>query len=282
MMRNRSIAIAVGLVLVLAGQDRADAASMTLSDGTEFAFELVRSRGGSKDELGTGVATGKGEGYRVLFDNRQGRFYGYTVKGTSLGKGRFRLELGPLTPEVVQRLTKTFGELEGKPLVGESLAIEYPPPVEVGGDEPILLDLMVNPTTGEKLADVIRVRTASAKVPNTDTLSVAGAVIRIDGKAIPGSGGASGLFLYFWVHDHGRFIVSPEAVDGYAFEPAKLSEDRTTLSFVYGGQSYEWSAREPFRIGTKPASQLWVLADPAFRRNGDWGVGTLTRQDLPR
>jgi hypothetical protein len=261
MMRAFSIVSMLTLTVSssVANTAAADNASVTLSDGTEFSFELVRSGSRSISRLSSGVASGEGEGYRVLFDGKQGGFYGYTVKGTPLGKGRFRLELGPLKPEVLERLTKRFASLSETALVGEALTIEYPPPQEVQENEALLLELMVNPSTGEKLADVIRVR-AKTEASAPDGLSVVRAVVKIDGKPVDGTGSVSGQFLFFWVQGHGRFVVSGEPVNGYAFVPASLSEDRKTLRFDSAGSTYEWAADQPFKIGTEPVSALWVLA----------------------
>jgi hypothetical protein len=62
------------------------------------------------------------------------------------------LALAPLHREVL-----ILVEYEGMALsevaeVGESLAIEYPPALEVHDDELLMLELMANPTTGEKLS----------------------------------------------------------------------------------------------------------------------------------
>jgi hypothetical protein len=241
------------VALSVAAEVRADDANMTLPDGTRFSFELVRSAGQSRTELGSGVASGKGVGYRLLFDWKALRFFGYTVKATPLAAGRFRLELGPLTSEVLARLAKDVRP-DGRQLVGESLAIEYPPAVEVGADEPLMLELMVNPTTGEKLSDVIRVTSEKKSSPESGGLAVKAAVLKVNGKAQAWSGGVS------------------EGVSGYDFQPAELSDNRT-IAFAADGDTYEWTSAEPVVTVTPAPERLWVWHDAAFKFNGTSAIG---------
>jgi hypothetical protein len=205
--------LSTAVALSAVTQVRAEDATMTLADGTKFSFELVRSAGKSRTELASGVATGQGVGCRLLFDLKRLRFFGYTVMATPLARDRFRLEFGPLTPEVLERLAKEFRP-EGRQLVGESLAIEYPPALEVHDDEPLMLELMVNPTTGEKLSDVIRVTRTTKLSTEPDRLVVKAAVLKVNGKALASSGGASGGYVYFALPQRGRFVLATKVVNG--------------------------------------------------------------------
>jgi len=271
MKRMRWWILSTAVALSAVTQVRAEDASMTLADGTKFSFELVRSAGKSRTELASGVATSKGVSCRLLFESKRLRFFGYTVMATPLAGDRFRLEFGPLTPEVLERLAKDFRP-EGRQLVGESLAIEYPPALEVHDDEPLMLELMVNPTTGEKLSDVIRVTRTTKPSPEQDRLVVKAAVLKVNGKALDSSGGASGRYVYFALPERGRFVVSTEAVNGYEFLPAELTDNRT-IKFVVDGDAYEWTSAEPVVAITPVPERLWVWHDVAFEFNHPFGVG---------
>jgi hypothetical protein len=136
--------------------------SLTLDDGTRFSFELMRSAGkAAPDLVSSAVMAGKDVVHRVLADRKR-TFYGYSVKATALedNPARFRVLVGPLMQEARRKLEADFGKLMGDPL-----AIEYPAPQVVGADEPLLLELMINPATGEKLADVIRVSRQNPPTP---------------------------------------------------------------------------------------------------------------------
>lgn len=266
------------VTLSVAARVCADDANLTLTDGTRFSFELVRSAGQSRTELGSGVASGKGVGYRLLFDWEALRFFGYAVKATPVAAGRFRLEVGPLTSEVLERLAKTVRP-DGRQLVGESLAIEYPPPVEVGADEPLLLELMVNPTTGEKLSDVIRITAETKASPGPHRLAVKAAVLKVNGVTQPWSGGASGRYVYFALPGRGRFVVSLDEDAGYSFAPATLEGNRT-VTFAAEGDTYEWTSAEPV-VATAPVPErLWVWHDATFSFGGRCAIGAF--EALPR
>ena len=157
-------------------------------------------------------------------------------------------------------------------MVGESLAIEYPPALEVHDDEPLMLELMVNPTTGEKLSDVIRVTRTTKSSPEPDRLVVKAAVLKVNGKALASSGGASGRYVYFALPERGRFVVSTEGVNGYDFLPAELIDNRK-VKFVVDGDAYEWTLAEPVVAITPVPERLWVWHDAAFEFNHPLGVG---------
>jgi hypothetical protein len=255
----------------------ASAAGLRLRDGTSFSFELVRSaKSSARTEIGSGVVTGDGMGYRVLFDTKGGRFFGYAVKAMRLPNRRFRLELGPLTPETLARLAKDFEEDEGRKLVGESLPIDLPAPLVVGDDEPVMLELMENPTTREKLTDVIRVKSNEPERP--DRLRVSNARVSINGKALSDTGGASGRYVWFALPGKGRFLFSAEAVEGFEFIAAELVDNRI-IRFTANGDTYEWASALPI-VQTPPVLRsLWVWHDSEFRVRGDFAVGA--NHDLP-
>jgi hypothetical protein len=260
--------------LVPTAAARADDSSMTLSDGTRFSFELVRSAGQTRRQLGSGVFSGNGEGYRLIFDSNGKRFFGYRVKATPLPKGGFRLELGPLGADVIARVSRRLEEQRGERLTGESLAIEYPPPEEVRDDEPLLLDLMVNPKTGEKLSDVIRVSATNRTVP--DPLAVQEAVLMVNGIAQPALASASGRYLWFALPERGRFVIGLEAVPGRTWAPAQLDANRT-VRFSIDGDTYEWSAAAPIARTSSVPVRLWVWHDTGFKVSGTFSIGAMDR-----
>ena len=273
-MRKRLTFGAVVLAALMAAA-QAGAVGLTFRDGTSFSFELVRSIGSSsRTELGSGVVTGDGVGYRILFDTKGGRFFGYTVKGTRLPEDRFRLELGPLSPETLDRLARDFEEGHGSKLAGESLAIDYPPALEVKNDEPVMLELMKNPSTGETLSDVIRVKATKPIEP--DRLRVAQARVTINGKPMTDSGSVSARYIWFSLPGKGRFVFSTEAVDGYDFAPAELV-DNLVIRFSADGDTYEWTSVLPV-IQTAPfLKNLWVWHDSDFPvpKRSSFGVGAM-------
>lgn len=274
------VMLATWLTLSSGALARADDASMVLADGTRLSFELVRSGARSRTPLGSGVTVGSGEGYRLLFDSRARRFFGYTVKATPLPKGGFRLELGPLAPEAVTRIARQHQEMSGESLVGESLAIAYPPPEEVRDDEPLLLELMTNPATGEKLSDIIRVSDTRTKaVPSSTPLAVKDAVLTLNGKAQPATASAAGRYLWFALPGRGRFVFGLEASPGRSFLPAELAGNRL-IRFGLDGETFAWTSAAPIVQATPVPKQLWVWHDVGFKAPGSFMIGAMS--ELPQ
>ena len=260
--------IVVPWLVMSAGTAAADSGSMTMK-GTRFSFELVRSAGKSPTELGSGVMTGDGEGYRLLYDSKRGRFFGYTVRAAALPGGRFRLELGPLSADTIARIVEQHEKREKKTLVGASLGIEYPPAQDLRDGEPLLLELMANAATGEKLSDVIRVsRSGPASTDETSPargrLRVVHGVMTVNGERLLETGGATGRHVYFALPGRGRFVLSLEAVPGFAFVPAELIDNRT-VRFAAGGDAYEWTSAEPITSVSPAPAQLWIWHDADYR-----------------
>jgi hypothetical protein len=258
----------------------ADSGSVTFN-GTRFSFTLVRSVGGARASLDGGVATGKGEGYRLLFDPKGHRLFVYAVRAQPLSEGRFRLELSSPTPEALDRLTKGLREFYGQgDLVSQPLAIEYPPPQEVDDDESLMVELMTNAATGERLSDVIRV-SAERKATEVDPLGMLDSRLRFSMKKQPAgyrfqqtTGGCTGRYVWFSLPDRGRFVVSLVAVAGYEFVPAEMSDNRV-IRFTVGGDTYEWTSAEPIVRVPPLLDRLWVWHDSTYPSTGAFSMGSM-------
>jgi hypothetical protein len=225
-----------------------DTTSLRLENGTMFSFELVGSAAGARPDVLLSSATindAKGLAYRVLADRRH-RYFAYGLKAEPIAEGRFRLTIAPVDAEMRERLAKEYGEL-----MREAVAIEYPAPQEVTSGEPLLLDLMINRKTGERLGDVIRVSEPS---PLTEPrMSMVNGELRRNGEVLARTGTQKGYRVAFDLQDVGRFIASIEP----ALEPGKLSDCIPaklvenpnnafggTISFDFQNDHYDWSSRD--------------------------------------
>jgi hypothetical protein len=223
-----------------------DATSLISDDGTTFSFELVRSATGARPALvlSRGVMTGAGTGYRILADRRR-RYFGYSLSAEPLADRTFRLEIGPLDAETRQRLAVEYGDVLGDPV-----AIEYPEPQIVASGERLLLDLMVNAKTGERLSDVIRV---SAPPPAGLVIQVVNGALHKNGQLLKRTGTAAGARVGFDLEDVGRLVVAfdPMGVGLGTCVHASVKETpegpfAATMSFHWRNDLYEWASRDPF------------------------------------
>lgn len=273
--------IVIGAVLLAC---TAEATQVVRDDGTSVQFEVVRSPSGPRPELAEGVMSDNEGVHRLLVDHGHGKYFGYTVRLSPAAKGRYRLEVGPLDPAQQTR----FGALYGGS-VGDPHAIEYPGPQEVDAGEPLLFELLVNPATGERLHDLIRVQPPAKSrdamlsrpvAPRPGEIRLVDAVIKInDQPVLMRSRTPPGTYVYFFVCGRGRFVVSTERVPDLEMWPATVGNSSRTINFIGGADRYEWTSDEPFVTGSQ---QLWVWHDREYQCRPGETSGHGSGRDLTR
>ena len=252
-------------VSVVALATLVDASEVRQSDGTTVQFEVVRSSGGAAGTLGEGVIGDAHGIHRLLVDEVGGKYFGYTVKVSGGQDGGYLVAVGPLAPTQRAKFSEMFG-----PTVGSPEAVQYPAPQEVRPGEPLLFELLVNPSTGEKLSDLIRVQAPSKSATvamdkvaaQPSTIHLVDVIMRVNGIQVPmRSSAAPAKYVYLFTCDRGLFVASTEPVPGVGFFPGTL-KDSKTLVFENGGNRYEWVGQAPF---VPRSSQIWVWRHPDFQ-----------------
>lgn len=180
---------------------------------------------------------------------------------------------------------------------------EYPEPQFVQKGDTLALDVLVNRQTGVKIIDLIKVaniedpqfmsvrdKLASrygrggninqAFTPGENQqpadltvdaieLKVTASQLLINGKFASSekssSGyGVTGPLIWFYIPNHGRFILSLTPRDGYDFQKTGTIQGNK-INFTFGGNQYDWVSSSPILpIGSRPWN-LWVLHDPDYR-----------------
>ncbi len=159
----------------------------TLDHGLSVGFALVRT---AEPEAGSGireVALARSNSVsRVLFDRESGAFFGYRLTADRAGGGRVRLAFEALAngieAEVIDKLSCPSCPA---PVRLASASPRFPAPQEVREGETVSLELLAQPTTGERILDVVTVSSrplspAAMQVAADRTLSV----WRISQKAV--------------------------------------------------------------------------------------------------
>jgi tetratricopeptide (TPR) repeat protein len=146
----------------------ADYAFATLGKGVHVAFALVRS-GTSTGEgsIGEVVVPGSNDVSRVLFDQRSGAYFGYRLEAEPLPfRGRFKVAFRALEARVGSELERRIDCPDCPPPAPlAARAGSYPTPRMVTDGEAVALDLLVNPTTGDRILDVLVVSAKPVPVP---------------------------------------------------------------------------------------------------------------------
>ena len=149
-------------------------------------------------------------------------------------------------------------------------------PQTLDDGDTVSLELLVNPESGVKIVDLVRVTfDRSTLVDHLEpqprdftldavSLSMKGYQLLIDGKLVGQSKstiGYSGSLLWFYVPGRGRFIFSLVPREGYKFRKAGVLEGNK-IEFVAKGEHYEWlSGAEILPNGRW---NLWVLDDERY------------------
>ncbi len=181
---------------------------------------------------------------------------------------------------------------------------EYPDPQFVQNGDTVALDVLVNPQTGVKIIDLIKVTSrdrqplkpanASGETVNQTAaigenqpsidftidaieLKVTASKLLINAKPASSekesSGyGASGPLIWFYIPNHGRFILSLTSREGYDFQKAGTILGNK-INFTLNGNQYDWISSSPILAVDSRPWNLWVLHDPDYRPDV-----TLTRE----
>jgi hypothetical protein len=212
---------------------------------------------------------------RVVLDRSQRRYFAYDVliesqNGAQGLQVRFepsRLSVTELAEMQVVDPTWTAIPLLKYPLV---------PRARVG--DTVAIDLLENPSTGQKVVDYLVFKRSNATAPpepgqlrdlslDEVELQLENFRISVNGMVLDAStrvgGGISGAALWFYRPERGRFVLSLRPNPKLGFRRAGEVIDRS-LSFVEGGERYDIHSTS--RIA--PAGgrfNLYVLHDPNWR-----------------
>ena len=282
----------------------------------EFKTETDPPQAGIRFEA-RGVKTIKGRrnvAHRVFVDQTNGAAFGYDLEVEPAPvANHFLLTIRPLSGErfSVKPLRRSAGEAataankqnptrasgdKFKVVTGNDdidvaarLALagapKFPPAFLMKDGGMFVLDVLINPQTGVKIVDVIRVssganRAAAAGAavlptapdfsPDAVELSVKNFRVLVNGRPVLGAerpvrGGVSGAIIWLHLPGRGRFIFSLIPHEHYGFQKIGVVQGNK-ISFQIAGDRYEWISNTPIHPG---GPEVWVLHDTGFSPHGD-------------
>jgi tetratricopeptide (TPR) repeat protein len=165
MIRRSAWPIRLALLVALAAaahpvRAAAGFSSATLDNGASVGFALLRS--GPADPSGAigDAALARSNGVsRVLWDRETGAYFGYRLEIKRQRSARpFRVTVKPLDPEAEGPLRQRVACASCPPPTPLAAPpLRYPAPQQLAEGDSLTLELLANPTTGEKILDVVKV-----------------------------------------------------------------------------------------------------------------------------
>jgi Tfp pilus assembly protein PilF len=154
-------AVAALLAALVAPAASADEgmAFATLGNGASIGFALLRTGSGAPSgAIGEAVLPRSNSVSRVLWDRSSGAYFGYRVEVDRRdGPRPFRIVFKPLDHGAVERALRERGGCPGCPPPSPLGARpQFPAAQQLAEGDALTLELLANPTTGERILDVVR------------------------------------------------------------------------------------------------------------------------------
>jgi predicted Zn-dependent protease len=152
--------LAVAILVPSAAPAQERFAFATLENGASMGFALVRTGGaGSSEPMEEAALPRSNSVSRVLWDRESGAYFGYRVEvERRTGPRPFRVSFKPLDRSAVERELKQRGDCPGCPPPAPlGAGPRFPAPQLLAEGEALTLELLTNPSTGERILDVVRV-----------------------------------------------------------------------------------------------------------------------------
>jgi hypothetical protein len=208
---------------------------------------------------------------RVVTDSANNELFAYILEASrGASPNTVMIRISPIT-ELLKRAAAAGQTFPGGRLPTVAGVREFPA-VKIG--EVVTLDILYNPSTGEKIYDVLRPIAAPTSgisvsaAPASETISLKDIAIRVNGRAM--SAPASwmiGVAVRVDIPRHGTYVVAAydphEASPDHAFA-AVAQVDGKTLSWAMGGDRVEITSST--NVLTQSAKgALWVYHDPHYQ-----------------
>jgi len=254
----------------------------SFSDGTRLEI-FTQSTGSApvspQGEMGIGPGVGSQDLVnRIVIDGTGNILFAYNLeasRGASPGTIKIRIEpISAATEAGILKEATRPGRprFSGAHLPTVAAARDFPA-VAVG--QAVTLDILYNPSTGEKIYDVLRPLPNSTpaamsvtSVAATPTISLRGVTVRVNGSTLPASATwVIGTAVRIDIPRSGSYIISaaepPAADTSHAFTKIAQAAGKT-LSWTLGADHVEIASETNVLSGQEKAT-LWLFHDPHYQ-----------------
>ncbi len=231
-----------------------------------FATRVEPSGGNLPARLGGAVLTEPGKPHHVIDDPVHKRTFGYDLRLEPSADGLSgQLHIEPLhAPQ--------FSVQNGWTLMGLP---KYPviPNLRIG--DTVALDLLINPSTGQKIVDYLTLERQDRPSPDRAhdfslsdvTLSLDRPRVLLNGKLMESTAhttdGTSASVVWIYIQGHGRFVLSLFPNDRFGFQKKGMTA-ANTMTFREGATEIRLECAVSVAPGDGPYN-LYVVHEPDWR-----------------
>ena len=266
------------ILLVVAATAPAGAqVSVSMHSGIEVQMTARIEPGSVRVPSGV-MAIHIGRFHRFVLDRSQRRYFAYDVLvEPKNGSGAFQVRIEPFSLSAVD-----LAKMEIDPSWTYVPLLKFPLVPDVRAGDNVAIDLLENPTTGQKVVDYFVFKhsnaTAVAELSPVRDLSLDDVEMRLEdfrisvnGTVLEAStrvgGSISGAALWFYLPERGRFVVSLLPNPKLGFRRAG-EVTNALLSFTEGSDRYDIKSTSRI-VPAGGRFNLYVLYDPEWRPTGD-------------
>lgn len=280
-MKNKCFAYVFAVLLFcgLIQITNAQQGSIGFKDGITVAIK-IKQNGETQNfsNIYNSSATDKNVIHRVMIDRKNQTYFGYDLEVVATADTKqFEVLIKPLSVENMIDSIKIVGNSDN--LSPRSIP-KYPGKILVQEGDTIVLDILENSKTKEKISDLIKVTRRKTKpesyffdnsnpkdfTVNEVKLSMLGFDIYVNDEKVKFNGGGMvGSVIWIYFPNKGRFIFSPIEQPGYNFQRIGVIDNKT-MSFNYAGVNYKFISNEPI-LDSFGKWNLWVMFDPDYQSN---------------
>lgn len=262
-------------------------------DGPKIIFTSETDPPGTKRKVLASIQTTDEKNLfsRVFIDTERNVYFGYDlVVEPDVKEKQFKLTFKSLSVPA-ERISMSGNASRNSKLTAMSLP-KYPEPQIVQEGDTLALDVLVNPQTGVKIVDLIKVVPANSPLPQTLSasgtsssgngsprpakdftidaveLKISSSKLLVNGQSIIGQSensrlGITGALIWFYLPQRGRFILSLTPREGYNFQRVGTVQGNK-IRFSISGNQYEWISSSPVVTSGDETWNLWVLQDKNY------------------
>jgi hypothetical protein len=262
------------LLMVTAALPAAAQVSVSAPNGNEVQMTARMEPGSAV--VPSGVRTGGvGRVHRIVLDHSQRRYFAYDLLVEPKdGSQALRVRFEPFSLSATELAEMRMVDPSWTPIP----LLKYPVVPDVRAGDTVAIDLLENPTTGQKVVDYLVFKrstlTAAAEPSPLRDLSLAEVElelqnirISVNGTVMDASlrfgGGISGAAVWFYLPERGRFVMSLLPNPKLGFRRAGEVSDRS-LTFTVGRERYDMQSTNRI-VPAGGRFNLYVLHDPKWR-----------------